>query len=350
MKQTMIKVLWVDDDPTLRVELPREAYGLGLHLEGYEYWEEAERALLANFDDYDAIILDAKCKLKKDDDPRAQRFLSNALGRLESIFAKNNRTIQWYVLSMGGAEVGDISDDIPIIRKEWDGDWENDKRNPDHRPFYLKTMDEKQALFSRIKEQYIRSDRTQIKTILYPDVFRAIDACKLDSDVSKLLVDLLMPIHFPSSEGVSEKHLTYAIRKIIDCTFRAMIEEWHLLPPELIQNQKINLSYTSKILSGLDVKDKSGNIIIKAKGNIMDNITGFYIKNMVDNVGNYVHSKNGEEISLTKNLSEHFEKVANTTYLIRSYALQICDFLMQLEGIVQNNPNKDENAKKWKVS
>ena len=129
-----------------------------------------------------------------------------------------------------------------------------------------------------------------------------------------------------------------------------MIEEWHLLPPELIQNQKINLSYTSKILSGLDVKDKSGNIIIKAKGNIMDNITGFYIKNMVDNVGNYVHSKNGEEISLTKNLSEHFEKVANTTYLIRSYALQICDFLMQLEGIVQNNPNKDENAKKWKVS
>ncbi len=350
MKQTMIKVLWVDDDPTLRVELPREAYGLGLHLEGYEYWEEAERALLANFDDYDAIILDAKCKFKKDDDPRAQRFLTNALDRLASIFAKNNRTIQWYVLSMGGAEVGDITDSIPISRKVWDGDWENDRLNSGHRPYYLKTMEEKQALFSRIKEQYNPSDRTQIKTILYPDVFRAIDACKLDSDVSRLLVDLLMPIHFPCSEGVNEKHLTYAIRKIIDCTFRAMIEEWHLLPPELIQNQKINLSYTSKFLSGLDVKDKYGIIIIKAKGNIMDKITGLNIKDMIDVVGNYVHSKNEEDLSLTKNLSEHFEKVANTTYLIRSYALQICDFLMQLEGIVQNNPNKDENAKKWKVS
>ena len=349
MEQTMIKVLWVDDDPALLKELPREAHGFGLYLEGHECWEEAERALLANFYDYDAIILDAKCKFKKDDDPRAPRFLTNALNRLADIGARNKRTIQWYVLSMGGGEVGDISENIPDSRKEWDGDWENDERNPEHRPYYLKNIDDKQALFSRIKEQYNPSDRTQIKTILYPDVFRAIDACKLDSDVSKLLVDLLMPIHFPCSEGVNEKHLTYAIRKIIDCTFRAMIEEWHLMPSELIQKKQVKLSPSSHCLLGNDVWINN-NLIMEEGMPITDKITGLNIKNMIDVVGNYVHSKNEEDLSLTKNLSEHFEKVANTTYLIRSYALQICDFLMQLEGIVQNNPNKDENAKKWKVS
>lgn len=349
MEKTMIKVLWVDDDPDILDAFPNEAGLYEIQLEPYEYWEKAERALRANFGDYDAIILDAKCKCKKDDDPNAPRFLSNAIRSVESICAERHHQIPWYVLSMGGTEVGDISDLIPESRKSWDNDWEN--LNDGHRPYYLKNMTERDILFSRIKEQYKLSDRTQIKTILYPDVFRAIGVCKLDSDVSILLVDLLMPIHFPCSEGVNEKHLTYAIRKILEDIFRAMIVEWHLLPPELIPNNKVNLSYTSKILSGKNVENDYGDIMIRAKGSVTDYITGLNIKNMIDIVGNYVHPDHKkEELPFTKNLSKHFEKVANTTYLIRSYALQICDFLMQLEGIVQNNPNKDENAKKWKVS
>jgi hypothetical protein len=350
MEQTeMIKVLWVDDNKQLLQQLPREAYPKGILLDPYECWEEAERALLANFDDYDAIILDAKCKFKKNEGAKAQRFLTNALSSINTICGNRSHQIHWYVLSMGGGEVGDINDSIPDTRKIWDGDWETHELNKDHRPYYLKTNDEQLALFERIKRQISQSNRTIIRTTLYHDVFRAIDVCHLNPDAASLLEDLLLPIHFPETKGVSEKHLTYAVRKIIEYIFRAMIQEWHLLPDGLLVKNKVNLFNSSLIIKGTDVREggKNGRIILKAAGKIMDVIAGNNIGNMVTSVGDFVHTMGEEDTKLAPNMLEHFKITANTPYLLRSYALQLCDLLMQLEDIVSKYPDPEKNQQVW---
>jgi hypothetical protein len=159
----------------------------------------------------------------------------------------------------------------------------------------------------------------------------------------------LLPIHFPETKGVSEKHLTYAVRKIIEYIFRAMIQEWHLLPDGLLVKNKVNLFNSSLIIKGTDVREggKNGRIILKAAGKIMDVIAGNNIGNMVTSVGDFVHTMGEEDTKLAPNMLEHFKITANTPYLLRSYALQLCDLLMQLEDIVSKYPDPEKNQQVW---
>ena len=67
-ENTFYKVLWVEDDKSiiqgyqLRAEEDK-----GLELDVAPNWEEAEEKLRINFNEYSAIILDAQCKIKKED-------------------------------------------------------------------------------------------------------------------------------------------------------------------------------------------------------------------------------------------------------------------------------------------
>lgn len=74
MNTNLIQVLWVEDDPDNIQFYPIEASRYGLELVPFSCWEEAEKALVSDFKRWSAIILDAKCKYKKDDHDNAQRF------------------------------------------------------------------------------------------------------------------------------------------------------------------------------------------------------------------------------------------------------------------------------------
>ena len=116
-----INVLWVEDDPMITAAYPNEAEMIsGIILHPFPYWEIAEKELENNYSAWDAIILDAKCRYKKDDADKAEKFLSNVFPRLVGIAARKNKTIPWYVLSGQGED--DIRDLIPDTN-EWDEEW-----------------------------------------------------------------------------------------------------------------------------------------------------------------------------------------------------------------------------------
>lgn len=342
MTQQMIDVLWIDDNKGIWNSYSNlagdEEYKLLLH--PFDCWEDAEIELVNNFENYEAIILDAKCKYHRQDDAKATKFLSHAIADIRGLCTKKQHQIHWYVLSAGDVEVGEINDLIHEERRIWDGDWEIESNG---RPYYRKTSEEICRLFTRIREQVTFSPGTQIKAFLHKDVFDAIDNLHLNKEASELLEDLLMPIHYPQLSGSSEKHLTYAVRKLLEYLFRSLIEEWCVLPPALIQKGEVNLAGSSRILLGLPIGD------IKASQPIADKITCGNIWNMILSTNGYIHTEKKEIEINNPDILKHNQATNNTYYLLRSYTMQLCDILIYMEGIVRQNPDKEKNREKWEI-
>ena len=151
-----IQVLWVENDPVVIEAYPLEAEEYGVQLVPFSCFDDAYTALREDYNRWDAIILDAKCKVKETDVDKAIPFLTQSTNRIAELAKDNNKTIKWYILSGQGEEA--ISDAIPDTRLAWDRDW-TDSTN---KKFYSKETD-RGALFTRIKEHYCSSLEFQIK-------------------------------------------------------------------------------------------------------------------------------------------------------------------------------------------
>lgn len=172
-----IKVLWVENDPTIIKSYPLEAEEYGLQLCAYKCWDEAKIALEKDYKTWSAIILDGKCKQHKDSADNAVVFLAAALKDIALYASKFNHIIPWYVLSGQGEDA--ISDSINEDRLLWDGDWTNKK-------FYAKDKDEV-TLYQRILNISSKSKVIQIKK-------RYADELHLCSKHSETLVKIALLI------------------------------------------------------------------------------------------------------------------------------------------------------------
>ena len=115
--KTFIQVLWVEDNVSIHDSFTLRAENFNIQLVPVECWEEAEPLLENDYQRWQAIILDAKCKYKKTDKDDPKKFLSHALDRIKDMSYRKGHTIPWYVLS-GQAE-DDIRDLIPPSRLDW---------------------------------------------------------------------------------------------------------------------------------------------------------------------------------------------------------------------------------------
>lgn len=335
MDNDLIKVLWVENDPVVLASYPDEAEQFGIDLVPYDCWDDARAALLSDYDSFDAIILDAKCKPHKDSLDNATRFLSEVFSDLGAIFMQKGRSLNWYVLS---GEIGEKDEaPIPEIRKQWDGDWPKD--------FYSKTTD-REHLYKRIQEHVVhRSNAIQIKTILYPDVFRAIVNCKLDKNASDAMVGLLEPIHFQGTSDLDYNNRIDSARKVLEYLFRSMIE-MGVIPPfyRTVTNVKdsVNLTWCSKLLAGNpDQKSRT-----TCKSEVFPRIIAEIVKNIIYAAGSKLHTSAAQN-SAEMNIGGYLQSVGNTTFLIKSFALQLCDVLIWYERYLRAHPNPDENANNW---
>ena len=73
-EDTFYKVLWVEDDLSIIESYQITAEAKDIELDVATNWEEAEKKLRINFNEYSAIILDAQCKIKKDDKVASKLF------------------------------------------------------------------------------------------------------------------------------------------------------------------------------------------------------------------------------------------------------------------------------------
>lgn len=338
MNSVTLNVLWIEDRESLHKPYCMEAEDdqFNLNLVPFTCWEDAEKQLEGNlFDNWSAIILDAKCKYRKNDNDKAERFLPQVFIKLSNLYKEHKRTIPWYVLSAGGAEVGPIEDLIVDERLDWDSDWP--------KKYYSKNTDRK-SLYSRIRKKASLSNRLQIKTILYEKLFEAIEKIHLDENVSQFMFELLEPIHFDVLPENMYKDGFYKARKILEYIFLSMVENG-ILPSEIKKKSDkgdFNLTWASLFLSGISPYGSGW----EYKKIVFDKVVSNMVKSVLETTGSYLHIGTRSEKDIL-NVGEHVSYTGNSPYLLRSVVFQIADIILWYKDYLDKNPDKEENECYW---
>lgn len=358
-KNKFIQVLWVENDPEITASYPREADMVaGIELKPFPTWEDAEEALAADYDNWDAIVLDAKCVYKRGEADKANRFLMNAFDRIKTLASIKHRIIPWYVLSGQGED--DIRDLIPESN-EWDADWEKIT----NRRFYSKNgivsiggvdKQERQVLFERIKTQVNNyAQELQIEYVLYPDLFSVLDRTGMAGDVGYHLMRLLRPIHFG---GVSnaDYNLRYVdLRKALEYMFRHMAG-MGILPACILSKGKkdgVNLSWSSLFLGGTQPEDPENangdegkfwkKVIRNTESPLLPKPLADWLKSAILQAGGAVHTTTNEE-EFGRNLDKYLVKVTGSPYMLRSLTMGLCDLILWYDNFLRENPDEEMNA------
>lgn len=360
MREKIIQVLWVENDPMITQAYPREA-DMREHIEivPFSCWEEAEEALEADYSRWDAILLDAKCCYRRGDADKATRFLSNVFRRIEALAKTKKHTIPWYVLSGQGED--DIHDLIPVDI-EWDTDW----IRISNRRFYSKNgtvtisneeMLERHVLYRRIKNQVIHNNpKLQIEYDEYPDVFHALDRLGLECEVGFYLMLLLEPIHFHGTKSLDYNHRYVDLRKALEEIFRHMVGNG-ILPPNIISKgakENVNLSWSSLFLGAAQpenpeiIRDSSEQKFwIKyerlTEGPILPKQLADWLKSAIFQTGGAVHTTTAQE-EIAMNLEKYLPNVGESPYMLRSLVMGLCDFILWYDNFIKTHPDEEMNA------
>lgn len=354
MNTNLIQVLWVEDDPDIINLYPMEAYRYGLELVPFSCWEEAEKAFASDFKRWSAIILDAKCKYKKEDHDNAPRFFIHALSSITKISAEHKRVIPWFILSGGSEE--ELNDLIIDSREEWDGDWKEKK-------YYSKTTD-RDLLFHRIPYKAKLSPEMQLRLVYYPDVYEAIRRTDIGDEFEIYLEELLLPIHAQNYSGKEYNNLMTNIRKCIELIFQSMAGKG-ILPNkkhgdgyalhDILMDKRggINNTWCSKILSGKEVEViKDENVSITSK-NILPNVLKESFQRLIEISSAYEHAvnKNADEQQLanSRQTSVFLESIGNAPYLLRSMTMDLCNIILWYASYLKDHGDEEMNALDWNV-
>lgn len=359
MKENLIQVLWVEDDPQITRTYPIEAARYGIQLVPFACWEEAEKALLSDFKRWSAIVLDAKCKYKRDSHDNAAEFLSHAIYSIGIICTNRHRILPWYVLSGGSEE--ELNDLIIDRREEWDGDW-------NHKKFYSKTTD-RDMLFRRIPYHAKISLEMQIRLVYYPDVFKAIRCSGLDDNMEVYMEDLLLPMHTQNYTGKEYNDKMTLVRKCIELIFQSMAR--HGILPNKKQGENfvlhdiivdkrggINITWCSKIIAGknitrTDMKTGEEIVMVESSENILPNVLKESFQRLIEISAVYEHtenkSANEEQQANSRHTPEFLELVGYAPYLLRGMTMELCNIILWYANYLEKHDDEERNALNWKI-
>jgi len=336
----LTQVLWVEDDPNVTETYPLKAEDFDLELVPFPCWDDAKAALESDYDRWSAIILDAKCKHHRDSKDSAVVFLREALKDISVLSEKNGHIIPWYILT--GGDESEVSDSINDERMQWDKDW----TDSENKKYYSKNVDN-EKLFRRIRYHAYKSPRIQIQE-MYRHVFEAFEECGIDDNGYNALEDLLVPIHF--LKDIKDKDYNDKFEKartVLEYIFRSM-SLYGILPD---WGKQVNLQWSSCLLSGMSAmkKDDKGNevVIIECKKQILPGVLKETLRGMTRIIPAFCHSDNKEEKDVKK--EEYLSRVGDSTLLLKSFAFQICDFILWYRNYLKENGNVEQNSNNWDV-
>lgn len=72
---------------------------------------------------------------------------------------------------------------------------------------------------------------------------------------------------------------------------------------------------------------------------------GTILKDMVNTIPVFCHSDDESEEGKSK--KEYMTSVDFSTFLLKSYALQLCDFVLWYRNYLREHPDKERNALEW---
>lgn len=315
----MFNVLWIDDEwDKMPLFKSRCEEMHNLHLEPFRTRKAGIEALERDLDHWDAVLLDAKMFDEDENETAKLTGLGKAKQRLDELSLK--RSIPYFI-STGQPDL--ISDEN---FRDLYGD------------YYIKEKDDARLIEDMLKA-IENSDIQQIRSI-YKDVFSAISDLGINQFTEGILIDILLPLHYPAKDPNFKPVYHYnQLRQLIEYIFRAC-NQVGLVPDQCIIDGKVNLNQSSLYLAGNDAKKLGIRFGEKGERIIPDYIEGI-IRSVLD-FGN-VHS---HTVDLSDEDTLKIEKIfrtAKSRFIIFGLTLQLCEVLIWFADYIPNHSDKEIN-------
>lgn len=312
-------ILWIDDEwDKMPLFKSRCEEIHNLHLEPFRTRKAGIEALERDLEHWDAVLLDAKMFDENENEAAKLTGLGKAKQRLDELSLK--RVIPYFI-STGQPDL--ISD---TNFRDLYGD------------YYIKEKDDAR-LIDDILRAIENRDKQQIK-VIYNDVFTALNELELSQYAECILMDILIPLHFPFKDpNFKPVHHYNQLRQLIEYLFR-VCNQVGLVPDQCITDGKVNLNQSSLYLAGKDAEKL--NIRFGEKG---ERIIPDYIESIIRSVlefGN-VHSHTAE-LNDEDNLKiEKIFRTAKSRFIIFGLTLQLCEAIVWFAEYIPNNNDKEIN-------
>ena len=253
------KVLWVDDQTLENGETTSFYIGFqgiadnyNIELVPFDNWEEAEHSLRKDFDEYSAVILDANCKIHRDDTEQ-EEFITAVLPSLTNVFGEKRRVLPWYLLSAGTmSNFGNVVNGARYQHSKHEEDWGN--------MLYLKDTKDCETAPEKLFENITHIARDMaMNVVLYRhhDTFCYMGEGRLiDVRARKLMLRMLSALYYPE-DNIGFEYKGNPLRQILEYLFWSALEHG-LLPEECIEEEKgkrrIVVQLASLFMAGGNVK------------------------------------------------------------------------------------------------
>ena len=317
----MYNVLWLDDEPekmSYFEEVSKEDYSL--KLEVYKTRKRGIDALKNNIEHWDAVLLDARMFYESEDEALSLKGLNEVIRNLDSIALR--KKIPYFIFT-GQPDLvknTDFEDSFGAFyykgdQSEWNRLWED--------------------MLSAIKS----TKENQIKA-KYQDVFEALSAMNLPRETESIILDILLPLHYPDEyPSFKSVHHYTQLRKEVEYLFRAF-HHVGLVPDQCIPDGKVNLNQCSIYLSGKPTEHAGVQY-----GDGGDRVVPEYIEKIIKSILEFGNI-NSHTVDLEKadedRIAEIFSGV-RSNYLIFGLTLQLCEAIVWAKNYIAQNSDKEKN-------
>lgn len=222
-----------------------------------------------------------------------------------------------------------------------------------------KPKPDRHVLFQRIRTQVEHYDHEfQLEKHIYPNVFASLTRLEsngLDVQAGGFLINLLEPIHFPTTTPSDYNRRYMDLRKFLELIFRHMVD--NAILPSIMRivsktKDEINLSWSSKFLGEkFQTYDEIWKHVTRDTDEnkpLLPKQLGNAIKEAVFQAGGAVHTSQAEA-EINMNLDKYLPTVGYSPYMLRSLALSMCDLVLWYDYYFQSHCDKEENEKLWTI-
>ncbi|WP_313305038.1 hypothetical protein [Empedobacter sp.] len=312
----MMKVLWFDDEHQKFIPLKEEAILKDIELIGFENAADGLKELEANFNLYDALIVDGKFFINKEATNTSDNAFGEVAKTLDNLKMKG-KVLPAFIYSGQTNFVLDNHSFVELFKGTFEAEGKVFNKNND---------DDFPLLLEMIKTAVQDNPNSQIRQ-QYHSVFQAIQGIGALEKHQSTLLDILKEID--SNQDYTK------VRKIIESLFKAL-SDVHIIP-EGFTSEKGWINGTS--------------LFISAKHSDYDftdpDFIHSTIRETVYSVLKIVQDASHNEGGLTYKIDE-YSRSYKSGYLYKSIVYGLLEILSYFGELIRNNQDKTVNQSRWR--
>ncbi|MFV0142504.1 hypothetical protein [Empedobacter falsenii] len=311
----MMKVLWFDDEHQKFIPLKEEAILQDIELIGFENAADGLKELEANFNLYDALIVDGKFFINKEATNTSDNAFGEVAKTLDNLKMKG-KVLPAFIYSGQTNFVLDNHSFVELFKGTFEAEGKVFNKNND---------DDFPLLLEMIKTAVQDNPNSQIRQ-QYHSVFQAIQGIGALEKHQSTLLDILKEID--SNQDYTK------VRKIIESLFKAL-SDVHIIP-EGFTAEKGWINGTS--------------LFISAKHSDYDftdpDFIHSTIRETVYSVLKIVQDASHNEGGLTYKIDE-YSRSYKSGYLYKSIVYGLLEILCYFGELIRNNQDQTLNQSRW---